>query len=218
MHDPSGDSPAVYPYAVAPSTNVWISRGVDLDRAVEVVAAGRADAGENYERRGLVVPRKGDLRHPSPAVERFIANGNVGSSGSLSVRTGGPVLALAPTLELLADAVGLADGNALGVVEHVSGEVAGWAAAVGAIDLTTGAPAPEVNPALREAFESIHDAGNNGYSVSDSSLRQRIDEDLTLLVQEGVSFTFLAGYLVGLGAGGHRLDGLKRIYAKYNGQ
>lgn len=203
---------------MGPSTNAWISRGDGLDRAVEVVAAWLADAGDNYGRRALVVPQKGDLRHPTPAVARFIANDNVGSSRSFSVQTGGPVLALVPTLELLADAVRLADGNALGVVEHATGEVAGWAAAVGAIDLATGSPGPDVNPALHEAFESVHDAGNNGYSLSDSFLRRRIADDLALLVQAEVSFTFLAGYLVGLGASGHRLNGLRQIYTKHNGR
>lgn len=61
------------------------------------------------------------------------------------MQTGGPILAFVPTVELLADAVRLADGNALGVVEHAAGEVAGWAAAVGAIDLATGAAGPEVD-------------------------------------------------------------------------
>jgi hypothetical protein len=203
---------------VGPSTNAWINRDVGLDRAVDVVAAWLADAGHNYGQRGFVVPQKGDLRHPTPPVARFIANGNVGSSRSLSVETGGPILAFVPTLELLADAVRLADGNALGVVEQGAGEVAGWAAAVGAIDLATGESGSEVDPAVREAFESIHDAGYNGYSVSDSFLRQRIDDDLSLLARAGVSFTFLAGYLVGLGAGGHRLAGLRQLYAKHTGR
>ncbi|MGK2238150.1 MAG: hypothetical protein ACI9JD_000695 [Rhodococcus sp. (in: high G+C Gram-positive bacteria)] len=205
-------------WGVGPSTNAWISRGVGLDRAVEVTAAWLADAGDNYGQRALVVPQKGDLHDPTPAIARFIANGNVGSSRSLSVQTGGPILAFVPTVELLADAVRLADGNALGVVEHAAGEVAGWAAAVGAIDLATGAAGPEVDPALREAFESIHDAGYNGYSLSDSFLRRRIDEDLELLVQADVSFEFLAGYIVGLGAGGHRLDGLRQVYTKHTGR
>lgn len=209
---------AVYPRSMGPSTNAGISRDVGLDRAVEAVAAWLADAGDNYAQRALVVPQKGDLRNPAPAVARFIANGNVGSSRSLPAAAGGPILAFVPTLELLAAAVRLADGNALGVVEHVAGEVAGWAAAVNAIDLATGTHSPGVDPALHEAFESIHDAGHNGYSASDSLLRQRIDGDLAELAAANVSFTYLAGYLVGLGAGGHRLEGLRRIYAKHTGR
>ncbi|MCG7635679.1 hypothetical protein MHN80_25565 [Gordonia McavH-238-E] len=203
---------------MGPSTSAWISRSVGLDRAVGVVAAWLADAGENYGQRGLVVPQKGDLRHPTPAVARFVANGNVGSSRSLSVETGGPILAFVPTLKLLADAVRLADGNALGVVEHAAGEVAGWAAAVGAIDLATGAAGPPVDPRLREAFESIHDAGYNGYSVSDSFLKRRISDDLAVLAEADVSQMFLDGYLVGLGANGSRLDGLRQMYAKHTGR
>ncbi|MBN0975106.1 MULTISPECIES: hypothetical protein [unclassified Gordonia (in: high G+C Gram-positive bacteria)] len=203
---------------MVPSTNAWISRDVGPDRAVEVVAAWLADAGDNYGQRGFVLSQKRDLRDPPPAVARFIANGNVGSGRNLSITTGGPILAFAPSVELLAAAVGLADGNALGVVEHGAGEVAGWAAAVSAIDLGTGMARPEVDAVLREAFESIYDAGYNGYSVSDSFLRRRIDDDLALLAEEGISFTFLAGYMVGLGAGGHRLAGLRQLYAKHAGR
>ncbi|MAU83395.1 MAG: hypothetical protein CME34_16320 [Gordonia sp.] len=125
------------------------------------------------------------------------------------------MLALVPRSELLADAMRLADGNALGVVEHGEGEVAGWAAATGAIDLSTGIPAPDIDSDLREAMESVHDAGYNGYSVRDSFLRKRIDEDVRMLVDAGFPFGFVGNYLVGLGAGGHRLEGLEKIYREY---
>ena len=44
-------------WGVGPSTNAWISRGVGLDRAVEVAAAWLADAGDNYGRHCHVVER-----------------------------------------------------------------------------------------------------------------------------------------------------------------
>lgn len=37
-------------------------------------------------------------------------------------------------------------------------------------------------------------------------------------VQADVSFGFLAEYIAGLGAGGHRLDGLCQIYTKHTGR
>jgi hypothetical protein len=66
-----------------------------------------------------------------------------------------------PDIELLADAVGLADGQPLGVIEFFPDEVAGWAAATNAINLDTGEPTPSVPAEIHEALVELRDAGYN---------------------------------------------------------
>jgi hypothetical protein len=75
----------------------------------------------------------------------------------------GPVLAYCTDIRLLAKAVAAADGQVLGVIEWIDGEMAGWAAATGAIDLRTGEPTPAVPAEIHEALVELDEAGYNGY-------------------------------------------------------
>ena len=190
--------------------NAWTSRHFDgLDDAVDRTAKWLRDNGTNYGKRALLLPQKGDLSSPAPALVRY-GLGNVGSLRGTQARRGGPVLVLGS--EMLDTAIKLADGNALAAIAHIPGEVDGWAAATGAFDLRTGEPTPDVEPSIREAIEAVHDAGYNGYSKSDRSLMTRIDTDLRHIAAVGYSFRFLTSYLVALGANRRTVADLEKIY------
>jgi hypothetical protein len=92
-------------------------------------------APDTLDQRVTVVPQKGHVDMADEGVQAFAANGNVHSGRGKRGERGGPVLAYRPDIELLADAVALADGQPLGVIEFFPGEVAGWAAATNAINL-----------------------------------------------------------------------------------
>jgi hypothetical protein len=84
-------------------------------------------------------------------------------SPGVSVRPGA-VIAYSPTSQALAVATRLAHGNALVVVEHPSPwRLAGWAGAVGALDLDTG-EITELDPRVREHLDDLVRYGNNGYA------------------------------------------------------
>jgi hypothetical protein len=96
-------------------------------------------------------------------VQAFAANGNLHSGRGKPGEPGGPVLAYRPDIELLADAVALADGQPLGVIEFFPDEIAGWAAATNAINLVTGEPTPSVPAEIHDALVELREAGYNGY-------------------------------------------------------
>lgn len=148
---------------MVPKTNVWMSRSVGLDHAVDTISRWFQKNADGYSERALLIPIKGELSSPEPALAQYISNGNIGSIKGRSASSGGPVLAIGPTWGLLETALGLADDQALGVIEHIPGANAGWAAAVGAIDLETGESTPDVPAQMRQALVSLHDAGYNGY-------------------------------------------------------
>ena len=62
------------------------------------------------------------------------------------------MLAYRPDVRQLARAVAAAEGQVLGVIEFANGEIAGWAAATNAIDLTTGEPTASVPDEIRKAL------------------------------------------------------------------
>jgi hypothetical protein len=106
---------------MTPTANVWISREHGLNRAVEKVSGWLRTHGTGYANRATLIPIKGELSEAEPALAEFISNGNVGSLKGKAAMAGGPVLVLGPTLELLETAIRLADGHALGLVEHIPG-------------------------------------------------------------------------------------------------
>lgn len=198
---------------MAPTANVWISRSQGIERAVGKVAEWFRCNSNNYERRALLTPQKGDVANPNPILAQYISNGNVGSLKGKSATAGGPVLALGPTHKLLATAIHLANGQALGVVEHGAGEVAGWAAATGALNLDTGEPTPEAPPQIRAALEDLHAAGYNGYARSKEAFFKNLyTPPIETLVDAGYSFEFVASYLAALSDYPTDWDDLKKIY------
>jgi hypothetical protein len=127
--------------APVPTANAWIVMASDPGEIVEWLAE---QAPDTLDQRATVIPLKQDIDLADQGVQAFAANGNLHSGLGRSGTPGGPVLAYYPDIKLLADAVALADGQPLGVIEFHAGEVAGWAAATNAINLDTGQPTPSV--------------------------------------------------------------------------
>ncbi|WP_280200592.1 hypothetical protein [Nocardia cyriacigeorgica] len=194
-------------------SNIWISQAQGLDRAVAKVADWFRRNADRYDQRALLAPQKNNLRSPKPALAQYISNKNVGSRKGTQANAGGPVLAYVPTLEVLEDAIHLADGQALGVVEWVPGEMSGWAAATNALDLETGEPTPGVPPDIAAALEDLHRAGYNGYGRSkETYFKNLYTPPIRTLVESGYAFDFVASYLVALGRHASSMDDLKKIY------
>jgi hypothetical protein len=106
-----------------------------------------------------LVPQKSHVDMADEGVQVFAANGNLHSGRGKPGQRGGPVLAYRPDIELLADAVALAEGQPLGVIEFFPGEVAGWAAATNAVNLDTGEATPSVPVEIHDALVELKKAG-----------------------------------------------------------
>jgi hypothetical protein len=195
-----------------PATAAWLPTTGD-DRVIVRWIAEQADAAA-YKRRALFVQRSGDLKHASAAVQAYGTNENVGSSRNPHVSRGGPVLAYRTDVRLLGHAVAAAEHQVFGVVEHVPGEIAGWAAATNAIDLATGEPTTRVSDEVHKALVDLHMAGYNGYSRDrEPYFAAHYFPPIDVLLAAGYSYAFAASYLVALGAHGERVgDDLRRIY------
>ena len=195
-----------------PAAAAW-QRGTADARTITGWIASQA-GGRAYARRALFLPQKRTLDIAPPAVQAYAANGNVGTSKSSSVDRGGPVLAYGADVRLLAAAVAAAEGQVIGVVEWVEGDVAGWAAATGAIDLATGEPTPSVPDEVHAALVELADAGYNGYHRDrEPFFAAKYFGPIDELLAAGYAYAFVASYLVALGAQGDGVgNDLKRIF------
>jgi hypothetical protein len=184
----------------------------DDRQMVQWIAANTDNA--EYARRVLLTPQQRDLKYASAAIQAFGATGNVGSSRSPHVNRGGPVLAYHPDVRQLGRAVAAAEGQVLGVIEFAEGEVAGWAAATNAVDLTTGEPTASVPDEIHAALAELHTTGYNGYSRDrEPYFAAHYFPPIDVLLEAGYPYAFVASYLVALGAHGESVDDdLKRIY------
>jgi hypothetical protein len=198
--------------ALRPALAAWQPMIEDDRQMVQWIAANSDHA--DYATRVLLIPQQRDLKYASAAIEAFGANGNVGSSRSPHVRRGGPVLAYRPDVRQLARAVAAAEGHVLGVIEFADGEIAGWAAATNAIDLTTGEPTASVPDEIHAALLDLHTAGYNGYHRDrEPYFAAHYFPPIDVLLGAGCSYAFVASYLVALGAHGESVgDDLERIY------
>ena len=170
-------------------------------------------APDTLDRRVTVVPQKSHVDMADEGVQAFAANGNLHSGRGKPGERGGPVLAYRPDIELLADAVALADGQPLGVIEFFPNEVAGWAA-TNAVNLDTGKPTPSVPDAIHEALVELRNAGYNGYHRDrERYFAAQYFPPIDKLMAAGYTYRFVAGYLVALGIDGKNANEyLKRIY------
>ncbi|MBS4729857.1 hypothetical protein MSM1_19985 [Mycobacterium sp. SM1] len=195
-----------------PALAAWQPMTADDRQMVQWIAANTDNA--EYARRVLFIPQQRDLRYASAAIRAFGAAGNVGSSRSPHVNRGGPVLAYRPDLRQLGRAVAAAESQVLGVIEFAEGEVAGWAAATNAVDLTTGEPTVGVPDDVHAALAELHTAGYNGYSRDrEQYFAAHYFPPIDVLLEAGYPYAFVASYLVALGAHGDSVgDDLKRIY------
>lgn len=171
-------------------------------------------APDTLDQRVTVVPQKSHIDMADEAVQAFAATGNVHSGRGKRGQPGGPVLAYRPDIQLLGEAVGMADGQPLGVIEFFPDEVAGWAAATNAINLDTGEPAPSVPDEIHAALVELAEAGYNGYFRDrEAFFAAKYFGPIDELLEAGYGYKFVAGYLIALGVDGHSVgDDLKRIY------
>ena len=190
----------------------WIPMASDAGVVVDWLAENSGN--DTWPRRVTVVPQKRVVDMADDAVQHFAANGNLHSGRGTPGSAGGPVLAYRPDLELLGDAVALADGQALGVIEFFPGEVAGWAAATNAINLETGEPTPGVPEEILTALEDLKQAGYNGYFRDrEAFFAAKYFPPIDELRAAGYDYKFVAGYLIALGVDGKSVGGdLERIY------
>jgi hypothetical protein len=171
-------------------------------------------APNTLDRRVTVVPQKSHIDMADEGVQAFASNGNLHSGRGRPGERGGPVLAYRPDTKLLADAVALADGQPLGVIEFFPDEVAGWAAATNAINLDTGEPTPSVPAAIHTALVELREAGYGGFHRDrERYFAAKYFSPIDKLMAAGYTYRFVAGYLVALGIDGKNADEyLKRIY------
>ena len=120
-----------------PADNVWFPAEVDENTAVFVIDSYFQMHADNYEDRALVLAYKYEAKQEDDNLALYAANDNVCSPRSNRCEPGGPVLVIASDLELLDQAIRLADNQILGVREYKPGSMSGWAAATGALNLAT---------------------------------------------------------------------------------
>lgn len=193
-----------------PIENAWAPLGTEP----AVVASWlRDNADSTWPRRALFIPNKSQFGAQPAAVVAYGANHNIGTNRSPRVARGGPVFAHVPDLHLLEHAVRAADGQRLGVTANKEEEIAGWAAAVNAINLETGQRDPGVPAEIHEALDDLESAGYNGYHQRGAFFKTKFEPPIRDLIDAGYGYRFVAGYLLGLGSPAGRLgDDLRKIY------
>lgn len=199
----------------APADNVWVPGHVGIDAAVGAIADYFTEhAPERYADRATVVHNKSDVDFYEGELAQFVANGNVGSLRGNGGNRGGPVLVLESDLRLLEHAIKLADGQLLGVIEHVPESLEGWAAAVHALDLSTGERHAGVPGDVHELLLDLKREGNNGYGSlkKPSAYATMTKLYIGQLKESGYDGAFVAGYLLGLGISWKSAENLEKIY------
>jgi hypothetical protein len=185
----------------------------DAERAVGNLAARlRLDPQVN-ERIGLF-PNGHTLRDASGVVEAIAGPHRFLSRSYSGGRPKGPVVAVYPTAEGLADAVGYAADRLLVVLEWGSTpELEGWATAVGAYNAQTDAETAPLHPELHDEFSSmlmwdreISEGAQRGRN------RERVQSHLRVLKAAGLSEDFVIGYALALGLSDHSFPKLRAHY------
>jgi hypothetical protein len=109
-----------------------------------------------------------------------------------------PVLAYVPNRGTLEFAINLAHGSSLCVVEDVSDPLAGWAAAVGALNLVANEQM-KLDPRLTECLDRLAFYGNNAYTKGwGRDNAQKILEDIAAdgLLDRGLILSALAAHAI----------------------
>ena len=98
------------------------------------------------------------------ALERFVQrNARVSRLSKSRVTHGVPVLSYVPEAENLHHAMNIARNSSIAVVEGGLFPLRGWAAWLGATNLTTNMPTPPLNDEVREAVDRLEFNGNNNF-------------------------------------------------------
>ncbi len=127
----------------------------------------------------------------------------------------GPVLALGPDARSFDLAHALARGTALCGIEASPFPLAGWAAEVGALDLTTGSVTPPVDHELQVQVDRIIDYGNNGWVRGfGADMTARIIHELRTLGL--LDRDLVLGAATARGAGGAAVERLAALLERHS--
>ncbi|MFX0580991.1 hypothetical protein [Nocardia nepalensis] len=122
-----------------------------------------------------------------------------------------------PTIKEMAMAVDWARGGVLAVLEGPPGVIrlplAGWAAAVGAVDALTGEPAQAVSDEVRSLFDRLVQYGNNGYGDRRGNyfVRELVPEIAADIRAAGYTNDFIASYLLAYGLDEDNEKSLRKV-------
>lgn len=125
----------------------------------------------------------------------------------------GPVLAYVPHAEDLEFAMRLAQNSSLGVVETVSFPLGGWAAWVGALNLTTGEVTSPMSSVVTDAVERLEFYGNNGFGDDFGKRMARTILDELVDTHEW-RVGILPGAVLAAGVSAHGVINLARLIDK----
>lgn len=165
------------------------------------------------ERIGLF--RDGDaLRDASGVVKAIAGPRRFLSRSYRGGRPKGPVVAVFPTVDGLADVVGYATDRLLVVLELGSTpELEGWATAVGAYNAQTDSEATPLASELHDEFSSMLMWDREiGEGAQRGRNRERVQSHLRVLKLEALSEDFVVGYALALGLHDHYLPKLRAHY------
>ena len=146
----------------------WIPE--DPEREWEVAASAAVawieDQCRTLNVEAVLVTDARDGKTFAPSLAHFAARHSHDTPRARSVRGPKAVLAYVPSLKALDLSMQLARDTAVCVVESFMTPVAGWAAQLGATDLTQPGDAPTIVPTeLVKAVERLKFYGNNGYGA-----------------------------------------------------
>lgn len=164
----------------------------------------------------LVTPRKDISLYETPLRE-FAARHEWGTRrGGMRKRPAGdrPVLVHCPMFDDLVYASSLARGAALCATECSTVPLAGWASAVGALNLVTGETTPRPGDDAVELLEDLRVAGNNGW-FDDPGKRDalRLLRELRTAAPL-LDAPFIGGYMLGSGKGASAAENLVKLAGK----
>lgn len=149
----------------------------------------------------LITPKKNISLYAEPIQEFAARHKWITRLGGMRRQPadGGPVLVHCPMFDDLHYAAGLARDSSLCVTEWPDVPLAGWASAVGALNLVTGETTPRPADEVVRLLDRLHFAGNNGWSDGPGK------RDALLLLSElrttapQLDQWFIAGYMLGMG-------------------
>ncbi|RMI33582.1 hypothetical protein EBN03_10795 [Nocardia stercoris] len=121
-----------------------------------------------------------------------------------------------PTIKEMAMAVEEARSGVVAVLEGppsiIRVPLAGWAAAVGAVDALTGTPAEPVPDEIRSRFEQLALYGNNGYHRGAGENVQVMVPTIAREIREaGFDDDFIVSYLLAYGLSADDVAGLRKM-------
>jgi hypothetical protein len=175
-----GQPPAVLGLAVA-----WVEQ--------ECVEQGRV---------GLLITPGTDVSRYAAPIQEFAAGHKwITRRGGMRRRVAGgrPVLVHCPTFDDLYYAAGLARGSSLCATEWPDVPLAGWASAVGALNLVTGETTLRAADEVVRLLDQLHVAGNNGWFDGPGKRDAlRLLSELRTAAPH-LAERFIASYMLGMG-------------------